>query len=230
MDLITGNTLFRGLKWWITVAQKLGTAAPFHSCLPQAHWDYTLMLCAPHLHQYCAASCLCLTGCAGGSAYGTEIASFALPLAKCQRERQERAESCLGLQDRSRICSAWCERKERWTCGSVLCAGLYLITAVKMKILLGTATWQLSIHALKHCVLNTYKRRGKKAVSELLSYTKILLSGFPLQRHWLEIAYVLYLGLGSCTVVFRKNRDQQVSKSMRKEFLWRTLQMRILQR
>lgn len=106
VDLITGNTLFRGLKWWITVAQKLGTAAPFHSCLPQAHWDYTLMLCAPHLHQYCAALCLCLTGCAGGSAYGTEIASFALPLAKCQRERQERAESCLGLQDRSRICSA----------------------------------------------------------------------------------------------------------------------------
>lgn len=33
MDLITGNTLFRRLKWWVVVAQKLGMAAPFHNCL-----------------------------------------------------------------------------------------------------------------------------------------------------------------------------------------------------
>lgn len=47
------------------------------------------MLHAPHLHQYFGASCLCLTSCAGGGAHGTEIASFALPLAKCQREAGE---------------------------------------------------------------------------------------------------------------------------------------------
>lgn len=46
--------LLRRLKGWAVVAQKPGTAVPFHECWPQALGGYALTLSAsaPHLHRH----------------------------------------------------------------------------------------------------------------------------------------------------------------------------------
>lgn len=50
----SAKPLLRRLKGWAVVAQKPGTAVPFHECWPQAHWGYALTLgaSAPHLHRH----------------------------------------------------------------------------------------------------------------------------------------------------------------------------------
>lgn len=64
-----------------------------------------------------------------------------------------------------------------------------MVTAVN-KMQLGNLTaWQLCFCALKHGAFKPYETR--KTAHESCSCTEILLSGYPLQSHWLEFFFFL---------------------------------------